>query len=34
MGLVHINIHLNMGRPFCYNAVVGMNSDRLKGSKV
>ena len=32
MGLGDNNIPLNMGRQVCYNAMVEMNSDRLKGS--
>jgi len=34
MGLADNNVHLDMGLPVCYNAVVEMNSDRLKGSNV
>ena len=34
MGLVHNNVHLDMGRPVCYNAAVEINSDRMKGSNV
>jgi len=34
MGLVDNNVHLDMGRPACYNAVVEIYSDRLKGSNI
>lgn len=34
MGLADNNVHLDMERLACYNAVVEMNSDRLKGSNI
>jgi len=34
MRLADNNVHLDMGRPVCYNAAVEINSDRMKGSNV